>query len=159
MIFITVGTQLKFPRLMEWVSIAAQKTGKQFVAQTADYSFESKFLVHEPFLSASTMNDYMQKADLVIGHTGIGTILSAMRHEKILITVPRAFALGEHRNDHQMATAGKMEGRTGCYVVYDLEKFMQLMYAGNLQRMQNTSNSSSSKLISSVQSQAIQLVS
>src|SRR5450432_3541007 len=35
----------------------------------------------------------------------MGTILTALRHSKPLLVMPRRFAFGEQRNDHQLATA------------------------------------------------------
>jgi UDP-N-acetylglucosamine transferase subunit ALG13 len=40
----------------------------------------------------------------------MGTILSAMRYCKPLLVMPRRAALGEQRNDHQLATARHLRG-------------------------------------------------
>jgi UDP-N-acetylglucosamine transferase subunit ALG13 len=52
----------------------------------------------------------------------MGTILSAMEAGKPLLVMPRRAALGEHRNDHQMATAMRLEDRLGLAVAWDEEE-------------------------------------
>ena len=41
----------------------------------------------------------------IVAHAGMGTILTALEIGKPLLVMPRRAALGEHRNDHQLATA------------------------------------------------------
>lgn len=44
-------------------------------------------------------------ARLIVAHAGMGTIISAMTKGKPIIVFPRIAALGEHRNEHQLATS------------------------------------------------------
>ena len=55
---------------------------------------------------------------LVVAHAGIGTVLSARAHRRPIVLLPRRAALGEHRSDHQMATARRLEGRPGISVAW-----------------------------------------
>ena len=52
----------------------------------------------------------MLAADAVVAHAGIGTILGALELGKPTVVMPRRAALGEHRNDHQLATARRFSG-------------------------------------------------
>ena len=47
----------------------------------------------------------MRNADVIIAHAGMGTILTALEYEKTILVLPRRASLGEHRNEHQLATA------------------------------------------------------
>jgi UDP-N-acetylglucosamine transferase subunit ALG13 len=49
----------------------------------------------------------------------MGSILSALSLGKPLLILPRREDLGEHRNDHQRATAGWVAGRRGVFVAAD----------------------------------------
>ncbi len=49
----------------------------------------------------------MQAATAIVAHAGMGTILTALEMGKPLLVMPRRAALGEHRNDHQLATASR----------------------------------------------------
>ncbi len=58
----------------------------------------------------------------------MGSILTALELEKPIIIFPRRAALGEHRNEHQLATAKKFSGRTeGVYVAFDEAELIELL--------------------------------
>lgn len=61
----------------------------------------------------------MQIAQVIVSHAGMGSLLTALRHRRPILIMPRKASLGEHRNDHQMATARWMEGRPGVTVAWD----------------------------------------
>jgi UDP-N-acetylglucosamine transferase subunit ALG13 len=54
-----------------------------------------------------------------VAHAGMGSILTALEIGKPLVIMPRRAALGEHRNDHQLATAQRFAGRDGVAVAID----------------------------------------
>ena len=56
---------------------------------------------------------------MVVAHAGIGTILSARRHARPLVILPRKADLGEHRNDHQLATARAVAALPGVHVAWE----------------------------------------
>ena len=53
--------------------------------------------------------------------SGIGTILSGLKAEKPLVLMARRAALGEHRNDHQLATVAQLGRIPGIHIVEDAE--------------------------------------
>jgi UDP-N-acetylglucosamine transferase subunit ALG13 len=58
-------------------------------------------------------------ADLVVAHAGMGTILTRLETGLPMLVMPRQAALGEHRNDHQIATARRLAHLPGLSVVAD----------------------------------------
>lgn len=62
----------------------------------------------------------------------MGSIISAMSLQKPIIIFPRKASLGEHRNDHQIATAKKMEELNYTYVAYDKEQLKSLLLKKDL---------------------------
>ena len=64
---------------------------------------------------------YFQKASLVIGHGGTGTILNALKFQVPIVVVPRSQRYGEHFDDHQMELAQRLVGNELIKVVYDIE--------------------------------------
>ena len=48
------------------------------------------------------LKEIMKKADLVITHGGVGSIVMALKMEKKVIAVPRLSEFGEHINNHQI---------------------------------------------------------
>lgn len=61
----------------------------------------------------------VRTADLVVAHAGMGSVLTALEMGKPLVIMPRKGALQETRNDHQIATANWLKGRSGIYVAED----------------------------------------
>lgn len=60
------------------------------------------------FVYALTPDEFRQRVEsarVVVGHAGMGTIISALQAGKPVIILPRLGDLRETRNDHQCATA------------------------------------------------------
>ncbi|MEC7784226.1 MAG: glycosyltransferase [Bacteroidota bacterium] len=128
MIFITTGTQEPFDRLLSTMEICAAKFPEvEFVAQAINTDVDANNLKIEGFLSPSTFNDYFDRADLIVGHAGMGTIITALVKQKALIVIPRDASLGEHRNDHQLATAKKMSALNYVKVAYTSEELINFV--------------------------------
>lgn len=125
MIFVTVGTQLPFERLIDAVdAFAASHPNEEIVAQTGEDAGAQKWnnLTLVRRLAPEDFAARVRAARLIVAHAGIGTILSAKQYGRPLVLVPRRHDLGEHRNDHQMATARQMENRSGLYVCWDVDR-------------------------------------
>ena len=128
MIFVSVGTQLPFPRMLEIINKWSGGFGREInvVAQTADSSIYPSIECYD-FLPASEFNSYIESASLIVSHAGMGNILTALEREKPIVIFAREAALGEHRNDHQLATAKKFENHSLVRVVSDFEEFYNVM--------------------------------
>ena len=74
-------------------------------AQIGQTSWTPKNIPYCHFIEPPEFKLRFQKADLVVSHAGMGTILSSLSFQKPLLVMPRIAALGEHRNEHQLATA------------------------------------------------------
>jgi UDP-N-acetylglucosamine transferase subunit ALG13 len=53
-------------------------------------------------------NNLLKKADIIITHGGVGSILNAIKLGKKVIAVPRLKKYDEHINDHQLQVIEKM---------------------------------------------------
>lgn len=117
MIFVTVGTQLAFDRLIVAVDAWAGAVGRTDVfAQIGPTAFRPANIEFEPFISPEEHRNRMGTADAIVAHAGMGTIIGALELGKPLLVMPRRAALGEHRNDHQMATVRRF-GVSGTVTV------------------------------------------
>ena len=120
MIFVTVGSQLPFDRLIaaidEW---AALNTETKVIVQTGKSNFVSKYCQIRDYIDPAEWGQLVNDADLIIGHAGMGTILNCIDLEKPLVIMPREFKLGEIRNDHQIATVSYFKDIPGIYIVSD----------------------------------------
>lgn len=104
MIFLTVGTQLPFDRLVKIVLEWCEDNGVEYIFQVGKSFLEADNVKVFEYLSEAQFNKYFKESELVVSHAGMGTILNCLYECKPLIVMPRKFSLNEHRNDHQVAT-------------------------------------------------------
>jgi UDP-N-acetylglucosamine transferase subunit ALG13 len=124
-ILVTTGTQLPFPRLVAAMDRLAPVLGERVVAQVGPDAGNYANLETHARLDPETFEALFREARLVVAHAGIGTVLAACRHGKPLVLMPRRHSLGEHRNDHQMATAEALRGRVGLYLARDEDELAE----------------------------------
>lgn len=111
MIFVTVGTQDKpFTRLISAVENAVIKgeITDEVIVQAGNTEYESQVLNVLNYVPFDKFNEYIAKADIIITHGGVGSILNALKLGKKIIAVPRLAKYGEHINDHQLQVIKKM---------------------------------------------------
>lgn len=119
MIIVTVGMQLGFDRLIAAMDALAPGLDMPVIAQTGKGSYQPQHMEARAKIAPAEFEALVGKARLVVAHAGIGTVLTAARCRKPILLLPRRAALGEHRNDHQLATVGKLAGRPGILVAED----------------------------------------
>lgn len=119
MILVTVGMQLGFDRLIEAMDKIAPSIDMQIIAQTGRGTYQPRNMTAREKIGPSEFEDLVQKSRLIVSHAGIGTVLTAQRFAKPIILFPRRFDHGEHRNDHQAATARNLDGRPGILVAME----------------------------------------
>ena len=111
MIFVTVGTQDKpFVRLIKAVedAVIAGRIIDEVIVQAGNTEYDSKVLNVLNYVPFDEFNEYLSKANIIITHGGVGSILNALKLKKKTIAVPRLKKYGEHINDHQLQVIQKM---------------------------------------------------
>lgn len=130
MIFVTVGTDGPFDRLIRAVDSWAGEAGCTDVfAQIGRSSLHPAHIQHVQFLSPGEFHARFTTASLIVAHAGMGTILTALRYEKPILVMPRRVVLGEQRNDHQMATARRLCAQGQIAVAYDEAELTRMLCA------------------------------
>ncbi len=120
MIFVTVGTELPFDRLIKTIDRWATESGRSDVfAQIGIGGWEPKYLQFDHFLESAEFAERFDSADVIIAHAGMGTILSALQRAKPILIMPRRSSLDEQRNDHQLATARRFFEMGTVTVAFD----------------------------------------
>jgi exopolysaccharide biosynthesis glucuronosyltransferase PssE len=120
LIFLTVGTQLPFDRLVFEVDQWAEQNKQiEIFGQIGSALYKPTNFQHTDFLSINEVETYVKKADLIISHAGMGTFLTALKYNKALVIVPRRADLGEHRSNHQLTTARWLNKEYGIDVAYN----------------------------------------
>ncbi len=104
MILVTLGTQDKqFPRLLEAVQKAIDDghISDRVVVQAGHTVFAGRNMEVFDFIPADQFSRYLEQADMIITHGGVGTIMTALREQKVILGAARLSRYGEHQNDHQ----------------------------------------------------------
>ncbi|WP_169546212.1 glycosyltransferase [Sneathiella aquimaris] len=120
MIFLTVGTQLPFDRLVRAMDDWAKRNPQQDVfGQIADPGADGyypQFFEWQKFVEPDEFAIRFGQSKIAVAHAGMGSIISALTNAKPIVIMPRFAKLGEHRNDHQLATAEQFQNRAGVRV-------------------------------------------
>ncbi len=120
MIFVIVGTQLPFDRLIGAVDAWAGRTGRRDVlAQIGPSQLRPQYIEYQPFFPPPEFSRHFASAELVIAHAGMGSIISAMSQGKPILVMPRRASKHEHRNDHQFSTAQRFREMGSILVAMD----------------------------------------
>jgi len=111
MIFLTVGTQFPFDRLVRAVDEALDRNGfaEEIFAQIGDSVYKPRNFQAVASLDKHQFDESFRRASGIIGHAGMGTICMALEMNKPLLVLPRKKRFGEVVNDHQVAIARKFE--------------------------------------------------
>ncbi len=128
MIFVTVGTQIPFDRLIQMVDeIAPELNGEEIIAQSCNGKYIPRNFSTRQFIPPAEFETIMNNARLIIAHAGTGSIVGAMQRRKPFVIVPRKAAFGEHRNDHQIATAEYFSKMISLCVANDKETLLHCL--------------------------------
>lgn len=115
MIFVTVGTQLPFDRLIQLVDQFAGRVDVEVTGQIGTGVYLPKNIKWQRFYEPDELDSAFSNASVVVSHAGMGSIINCIRLEKPIILFPRLASLAEHRNDHQLDTLRSFSAVQGIY--------------------------------------------
>lgn len=147
MIFCTIGTQAPFDRFMKIVDEVAADLDEEVVAQVYKSHYQAKNIKTVNFLPPDEFQELFKSARMIVAHAGMGTIISAMQQGKPIIVFPRIAKLGEHRNEHQLATAEKMKELGYVYVANNADELRTLLTNPNLKPLHKLGEYASQSMI------------
>lgn len=122
MVLVLLGTQNNdFKRLLKAVqeNIDNKVIEDEVVVQAGFTKFDSRDMKIFDFIDKEKLFELIDKADLIITHGGVGSIIASLKKGKKVIVVPRQKKYGEHVNNHQLQIAKKFE--QDGYVKYALD--------------------------------------
>ena len=127
MIFLTVGTQFPFDRLVKAVDdvVGQNLLNDEIVAQIGKYTYRPKHFDFVSLLEKDRYDACAKNASSIISHAGMGSIITALEYDKPLLVMPRFRKYGEVVNDHQLAIASRFEQLGLLLVAYEAEEMTQ----------------------------------
>lgn len=121
MIFVILGgvVEYDFSRILKILDelvfeLDLKKT--DVIAQIGHSKYEPTNYDWFRFVDGDEFNNYIESADVIITHGGVGSILKSMNCHKKIIVFPRLYKFKEHLDNHQTEISRKLfdEG----YVLY-----------------------------------------
>lgn len=127
MIFLTVGTQFPFDRLVKAIDELASQNGfdEQVFGQVGTTSYSPRNFEAVASLEKVLFDKYLREAKAVIGHAGVGTILMALEYGKPLLAMPRLKKYSEAVNNHQVEIARRFEQLGHLLAAYTVKELPQ----------------------------------
>jgi UDP-N-acetylglucosamine transferase subunit ALG13 len=131
LILVALGTQdKKFTRLLKAIDHEIEIGNiKDKVIVQAGYSsdYQSDNMEIFDLISTDEFDKLLNQCDLLITHGGVGTIINGLKHNKIVIAVPRLKKYKEHVNDHQLQIVNNLSEAGYILKVDDLTKFAEVI--------------------------------
>lgn len=138
MIYVTVGNHTQpFDRLLAAMDRIAA-TGIEVTMQTGFCAYVPRHARAAQFFPFDDAEQMIRNAEVVVGHAGIGTVISARKFGTPLIICPRRAALGEHFNDHQLEICAELTAhpRPGVHIAMTPEEIEGRLSAARRQGRQ-----------------------
>ena len=104
MILVMLGTQNNsFHRLLEEIerNIEEGIIKEEVVVQAGYTKYKTDKMKIFDLIPKEKLDELQNKADIIITHGGVGSIISSIEKGKKVIAVPRLHEFEEHVNDHQ----------------------------------------------------------
>ena len=124
MILVLLGTQNNsFHRLLEEIQNCIDDgiINEEVFVQAGGTRFKSKNMRIFDLIPDQNLDELIDKADLIITHGGVGSIIKCLKKNKKIIAVPRLSKYGEHVNDHQLQIVNNFDREGYIKGVVNLE--------------------------------------
>ena len=128
MILVMLGTQNNsFHRLLEEIDNLIEKgiITDEVVVQAGHTKYDSKNMKIFGLISQEKLEELIKKADLVITHGGVGSIITSLKKGKKVIALPRLHKYQEHVNDHQKEIVETFNEKGYIIGVQDVKKLQE----------------------------------
>ncbi len=124
MIFASLGTtNIAFTRMAKAIDDLAATTSEEVIIQTGHTNYDYKHATAFDFCTKIEMQDYIDRADILVLQGGWGAISEAMEKRKRIVAMPR-YDVIEHIHD-QVQLVRKLDS-LGCVVgVFDEKDMAQ----------------------------------
>lgn len=128
MIFVTLGTSdYPFTRLLKQIDdLIENNIIKNITVQCGNEDYQPKNFTIIKNLDKKEFNEYLKKAEVVITHGGVGTIIDCIKMGKKVIAFPRNAEYGEAKNNHQEQIINNLKN-TGSILTGEINDLAKLL--------------------------------
>lgn len=131
MILVLLGTQNNsFYRLLKEIDrlIEIGEIQEEVIVQAGHTKYQSEKMEILDFVCYEKLEELEEKADLIITHGGVGSILLSIKKGKKVIAIPRHHEYQEHVNNHQKEIVdlfNEKEYIIGIQAIEELQKALK----------------------------------
>lgn len=128
MIFVVLGTQkFQLNRLLQKLDEYVEQglLTDEIYAQIGNSTYKPKHYAYKDFMDKKEFDATIAKADLVIAHSGVGTIITAIHAKKPVVVFPRLAKYKEHVDDHQLDIARAFEMKKYVLCCYENDDLLE----------------------------------
>lgn len=153
MIFVTVGAQMPFDRLVKAVDQWAAQNGREDIfAQIGLSEYLPLNIQWTKFLTPDEFKHKYETANVIVAHAGTGSIITALQLGKPILIMPRRASLRETRNDHQIATSEQFRRFDSVVVAWEEKELITVLDGiDKLHGSQAIGSSASRELVGTIQ--------
>lgn len=116
-----------FDRLIKKMDDIAGTMSEEVIIQIGNTTYEPKNAKYFRFAPRDHVNKLYASARIIVCHSGVGSIITALEYCRSIIVVPRLKIYGEHIDDHQIEIAKELEMRGIVTVVYNTEDLKKVI--------------------------------
>lgn len=105
MILVLLGTfkiDFKRPVIAIENAIKCGDVSEEVIVQSGHTLYSSDYLTIQPFFEPKQLDELYQRAEIIVTHGGVGSILRGFKMNKKIIAIPRLHKFKEHVDDHQL---------------------------------------------------------
>ena len=131
MIFVTLGTQkFQFDRVLKEIDKLIDEgkiNAKDVKVQCVYTEYNPKNFEIFKLKPQEEIDKITDEADIIITHSGTGSIINSLRKQKKIIIIPRMQKYGEHVDNHQLELAKVFNEKYGIPVLTDMNDLYETM--------------------------------
>ena len=132
MILVTVGMHTAgFSRLVRAMDRIASQVNEEVLMQIGATPYQPHAARWFTFVPPSQMEALCERARIIVSHAGAGSILTALRHGKPLVVMPRLRKYGEMIDDHQIELAEALCREKALLVAWEATQLEEKLAAAS----------------------------
>lgn len=130
MIFVVLGTQkFQLNRLLQKLDDYVEQglIKDEIYAQIGNSTYKPQNYSYKEFFDKKEFDETISKSDVVIAHSGVGTIITAIHAKKPVVVYPRLAKYKEHVDDHQLEIAKAFEMKKYVLCCYENDDLLEII--------------------------------
>tara|TARA_B100001964_G_C14255984_1_gene612463 strand:- start:4002 stop:4475 length:474 start_codon:yes stop_codon:yes gene_type:complete len=128
LIFVTIGMHsIGFDRLITKMDEISLNLDEKVIMQIGNSKYIPKNTEYFRLKTYPQIQEICKNARVIVAHGGTGSVITALKEDTPIITVPRIKEYGEVIDDQQIDFVKAMEDKTLVFPIYDLDNLENIL--------------------------------